>query len=151
MIPFRSPALADLLRAFLPVPRVRQYAALCHRGGPGAREILLISSSRGHWILPKGWLIEGQSGGDTALQEAWEEAGVKNGRLTRSPLATYETIKRKNDGTELPCDMTVYAVEVTEISDDFPEAGWRERRWVDPDTARRLVTDDGLRAVLADF
>jgi len=64
-------------------PNALQMAALCHRDTDDGREILLVTSSHGRWILPKGWPIEGKSGGETALQEAWEEAGVKSGKVAK--------------------------------------------------------------------
>lgn len=132
-------------------PPVLQLAALCHRKTANGREILLVTSSHGRWILPKGWPIDGKSGGETAMQEAWEEAGVKKGKLAKKPVATFMTHKRYNDGRNVPCETTVYEIEVTKVANDFPEAGKRDRRWVSPDEAAELVDDAGLRGVLKSF
>ena len=144
-------ALAETLMPFLRRPPVLQLAALCHRETDKGREVLLVTSSHGRWILPKGWPIEGKTGGETALQEAWEEAGVKSGKVDKAPVGTYPTIKRTDNGPELPCEMTVYAVKVKDVANDYPEAHRRDRRWVSLDEACELVDDDGLRDILATF
>jgi 8-oxo-dGTP pyrophosphatase MutT (NUDIX family) len=54
-----------------------QFGALCYRVRRGKTQILLITSrTRGRWIIPKGWPSEGLTPAQSALQEAWEEAGV---------------------------------------------------------------------------
>lgn len=144
-------ALAETLGPIFRRPPVLQLAALCHRETDTGREVLLVTSSHGRWILPKGWPIDGKTGGETALQEAWEEAGVKTGQVTKVPVGTYPTVKRLDDGPELKCDMTVYAVQVQDVANDYPEADRRERRWVSLDKATEMVDDDGLRALLTTF
>ena len=63
-------------------PHGRQVAALCTRKGKKGNEVLLVTSRRrGRWIVPKGWPMEGKSFPETALEEAWEEAGVREGRI----------------------------------------------------------------------
>lgn len=55
-----------------------QYGALCWRLKDGKPQVLLITSRRsGRWVLPKGWPMDGLSGPEAALTEAWEEAGVR--------------------------------------------------------------------------
>lgn len=147
---FRS-VWATIITPILQRPPALQLAALCHRKTPDGREVLLITSSHGRWILPKGWPINGKSGGETAMQEAWEEAGVKKGKVAKTPLATFMTRKRYNDGRTLPCETTVYEIEVTKVANDYPEADKRDRRWVSPDEAAKLVDDDGLRGILKSF
>ena len=144
-------ALAESLKPLLRRPAALQLAALCHRETENGREVLLITSSHGRWILPKGWPIEGKTGGETALQEAWEEGGIKKGKVGKVPMGRFQTIKRFDDGPEVPCDMTVYAVQVKDVANDYPESEKRERRWVSVAEARELVDDDGLRGLLSDF
>ena len=73
-----------VLRATLtPVAIVRagQVAALCWRLRKGRAEVLLVTSrDTGRWVLPKGWPITGLSPQAAAAREAWEEAGVAEGR-----------------------------------------------------------------------
>jgi 8-oxo-dGTP pyrophosphatase MutT (NUDIX family) len=125
-----------------------QLAALCWRDGADCREVLLVTSSTGRWILPKGWPIGGKSGGETALTEAWEEGGVSRAKVARKPLGTYIGAKRTETGDDLPCRTHVYAVRVRECRDDFPEKDRRQRLWVPVAQAIDMVTEDGLRDIL---
>ena len=128
-------------------PRV-QVAALCHRKGAKGREVLLVTSSRGRWILPKGWPIEGLSDGEAALQEAWEEGGVREGRVTAKPIAKFWGTKRFSDGQEIPARISVYGVKVRDMSRKFPESKRRDRRWVSVTKAAKILSEKGYRKAL---
>ena len=112
-----------------PGDAARQFAALCWRRNGKDVEVLLVTSSHGRWILPKGWPIEGKTPREAALIEAWEEAGVKKGKIARDPVGSYRSTKITDDGEEVPCLVDVYRVEVTKIVGDYPEANRRNRRW----------------------
>jgi 8-oxo-dGTP pyrophosphatase MutT (NUDIX family) len=133
------------------LPVLTQLAALCWRQGDQGREVLLVTSSTGRWILPKGWPMSGKSGADTVMTEAWEEAGVSRAKVARKPLGSFLSAKRTEAGDDLPCKTHVYAVKVRECVDDFPEKDRRERQWVSPDRAAEMVTEDGLRDILRAF
>jgi 8-oxo-dGTP pyrophosphatase MutT (NUDIX family) len=136
---------------FIAPPRT-QLAALCwRRAADGGREVLLVTSSRGRWILPKGWPIPGRPPARAALAEAWEEAGVARGKVARQPLGSFLGTKITPSGDEIPCLTRVFAVKVVRTSDDFPEAARRDRRWLSPERAAELVTEDGLRDLLIRF
>jgi 8-oxo-dGTP pyrophosphatase MutT (NUDIX family) len=133
-------------------PPLTQLAALCWRKhAEKGRQILLITSSTGRWILPKGWPIDGKSAVHTALTEAWEEGGVKKARAVRRPVGSYLATKITADGDELPCLHKVFAVEVRKTVDDFPESKRRERIWVAPKVAADLVQEEGLKEILRAF
>lgn len=132
-------------------PVLTQLAALCWRKGDAGREVLLVTSSEGRWILPKGWPIDGLDHVETALTEAWEEAGVKRGKAGRKPIGHFDTVKVMRNGQSRPATVTVYAVKVHKISDDYPEADRRDRIWVSPHKAARMVSDEGLREILRAF
>ncbi len=126
-----------------------QVAALCHRIGPGGVEVLLITSRETRrWILPKGWPMSGTDAGGTALQEAWEEAGVKprGGRPVK--IGAYRYDKVLDGGLPSPTDVDVYAIAVDKLYDSYPEAGQRTRRWMPPDEAAGLVAEPQLAALL---
>lgn len=128
-----------------------QLAALCWRKANGGREVLLVTSSTGRWILPKGWPINGLHPGDAALVEAWEEAGVKKGKVTRKPLGAFLGAKRSLAGDDEPSVTKVFAVKVEQTVTDYPEADRRDRIWVSPAQAAELVDEDGLREILRAF
>ncbi|MAQ86334.1 MAG: NUDIX hydrolase [Maritimibacter sp.] len=128
-----------------------QFGALCYRRVPDGISVLLVQSSRGRWLLPKGWPIDGMDGAETAMQEAWEEAGVREAQVEREPVGSYETTKRFDNGLEVPCVIHIYPAEVTRLSDDFPESDRREVLWTSLDDAIARADDPGVAEVLTTF
>ena len=120
-------------------PWILQAAAIPIKDG---RVCLVTSSSGKRWVVPKGLIDEGKTAGEMALQEAWEEAGLV-GMLDSEPVGTY--LYAKYGGT---CHVTVFLMQVAEVADDWPERSLRERRWVRPAEAFRLIDDEGLRLVI---
>jgi 8-oxo-dGTP pyrophosphatase MutT (NUDIX family) len=129
-------------------PKRLQVAALCHQGTGHARRYLLVTSrGTGRWIIPKGWPIRGLSCSQTAMQEAWEEAGVTDGDATPNPMARYTYHKRKEFGLGVPVETLVYSVAVKQMSDNFPEAHERKLIWVKPETAATMVDEPELQRI----
>jgi 8-oxo-dGTP pyrophosphatase MutT (NUDIX family) len=112
------------------MPRVLQQAAVIpYRIRNERVEVALVSTSRGKgWIVPKGWVDEGERPRDAAIREAEEEAGLR-GVVTRKPLGRYV----KSNGRRL---VDVYAMRVTDVADRWLEDDVRRRRWMRvPDAA----------------
>lgn len=132
--------------------KLAQVAALCYRiRAAEGREVLLITSREtARWVLPKGWPIEGLDAAGAALQEAWEEAGVR-GVVGGQPLGSFDYLKRLDDGNEATCRTQVFPVAVETLSDDFPESHERQRKWVSPTMAAAMVEEPGLQRILRDF
>ncbi|WP_300016107.1 NUDIX hydrolase [uncultured Roseobacter sp.] len=128
-----------------------QFAALCYRVQKGKIRVLMITS-RGskRWIVPKGWPMDGLTPAGSAVQEAWEEAGVRGASDGRC-LGIFSYSKDAEDLGALPCLAMVYAVEVETLADDYPEAGQRERAWMSRKKAARLVDEPELARILRDF
>jgi 8-oxo-dGTP pyrophosphatase MutT (NUDIX family) len=150
-----SPLFSALSRAAPPrrhtQPQLVQLAALCWRKGEAGREVLLVTSSSGRWILPKGWPMQGKTHAEAALTEAWEEGGIARGKASRKPVGDYMAIKRTAAGDDIPCLHHVYAIKVRETVEDFPEAHRRDRAWVSPEDAAGMVDEDGLKDILRNF
>jgi 8-oxo-dGTP pyrophosphatase MutT (NUDIX family) len=146
-----SPNPRPAPRRFHSAPLHAQLAALCWREVDGQREVLLVTSSTGRWILPKGWPIGGKRDSATAKIEAWEEAGVRRGKVDRRPLGSFIAIKRTLEGDDEPCELQVFAIEVHKTADDYPEKDMRDRVWVSPEVAATMVDEDGLRDIFAKF
>ena len=126
-----------------------QVAAMCYRHEKDVTEILLVTSREtGRWIIPKGWPIRGLKSNEAALQEAWEEAGVRNSRASAQPVGAYTYQKRRPSGLHLPVETLVYAVKVESLSETFPEAAERRRKWFHTDAAANLVHEPELKAIL---
>src|SRR5438876_9553051 len=105
-------------------------------------QICLVTSSSGkRWVIPKGVIDEGKSATETALQEAWEEAGLLV--VLGGAAGTYQY--EQCGGT---CLATVFRMQVNEVRDDWPEAAVRKRTWVGLDEAVEMVEEEGLRDIL---
>ena len=129
------------VRRFMANPSecIHQAAAIPMRGG---RVYLVTSSSGGRWVVPKGHLEPGKTAGQIALQEAWEEAGL-TGVLLPEPVGSYLYTKYGNT-----YHVIVFAMEVTQVADDWPERTMRHRVWVDPGEALERIQDKGLRELI---
>jgi 8-oxo-dGTP pyrophosphatase MutT (NUDIX family) len=118
---------------------LRQAAAIPIRGN----KICLVTSSNGkRWVIPKGLIDAGQSAAETALKEAWEEAGLV-GVLAKEPVGTY--LYSKLGGTY---HVLVFLMRVTEAAEDWPEKNQRQRIWVNVDRAMEQIEDAGLRELI---
>lgn len=128
-----------------------QFAALCYRVRRDKVQILLVTSrKRGRWIVPKGWPMDGKTPAASALQEAWEEAGV-TGRSAGECLGVYSYLKERDEERDLPCLAMLYPVRVKSLAKRFPEAQERRRRWVSRKQAARLVAEPELAQMILDF
>jgi 8-oxo-dGTP pyrophosphatase MutT (NUDIX family) len=126
-----------------------QVAALCYRETPEGKRVLLVTSrDTGRWIVPKGWPIKGKNGPQSALQEAWEEAGVDKADIEEEPIGFYDYDKGLGDGLTKPIEAQVYLTRVRNIADDYPEVAQRERAWYTPAEAAELVDEPDLKAIL---
>ncbi len=128
---------------------ITQYGVMAWRAAEdGARQILLITSRETkRWVIPRGNPIAGLSPAAAAAQEAWEEAGIK-GEVGGQALAAYRYEKRRPDGTSVPAKVQVFAMQVREEADSWPEANERERRWFSPAEAAGAVDEPELKALL---
>ena len=143
---------ASIVQPMLQRPARVQMAALCYRTGKSGKQVLLVTSrDTGRWIIPKGWPITGKTSAETALQEAWEEAGVCEGKAETDAIGSYTYDKRFENGSSTKVETTVYPVAVKALSDTFPEADERNRKWVSPEEAANLVAEPELKKLLEDF
>ena len=120
---------------------IKQAVALPFRfGKDGALEVLLVTTrGKGRWILPKGKIDQGWRPAETAAAEAFEEAGV-SGAILEPPIA--ESIATGWGR------VSVHAIQVERVLDEWPEMGQRERRWVAIDDGVEMVNDKGLQQLL---
>jgi phosphohistidine phosphatase len=121
----------------------QQAAAIAVRRVAGSFEICLITrtESKG-WGIPKGLIDPGDTAKETALNEAWEEAGLK-GRIVGNAIGTYEYVK-----WHTTLVVAVYVMEVLEEHGDWLEAGVRQRRWTSFAQAASLLVDHPIRLLL---
>lgn len=105
-------------------------------------EVLLITTSSGlNWIIPKGNISNGMSLQDSAVKEAWEEAGVF-GWVDNKELGTYKYYKQGK-----VYEVKMYLLLVRAVSRNYPEANLRKRQWVDVQKAISLVKETSLKSI----
>src|SRR5678816_1936962 len=124
-------------RVSTPNTRVpEQAAAIPVRRNRQALEVCLIRQKGSkRWGIPKGIVDPGDTHEQTALNEAWEEAGLK-GRLLGDAIGTYEY-----DKWYTTFMVAVYVMEVLEQHDEWQESVIRERRWTSFGEAASLLMD----------
>lgn len=132
-------------------PVLRQSSALCFRIKRGRPKVLLVTTRKSRrWIVPKGWLISGLSPQETALQEAWEEAGV-SGQCNGTRLGQFLHLKHHSNRSPTLCLVDVFSVRVRVLSPDYPEKSERKRKWFSPKKAAQKVDSRELAELLRDF
>lgn len=136
------------LTGLLVRPRRLQIGALCHRQGKSGPEILLVSTrEKGRMILPKGWPEDGRAAFETALTEAYEEAGVL-GRVDREPLGSFRSHKGLGNDLKIRTKVVVFKIEYESQLVDFPERGQRKLMWLPIQEAISLADEPTLRRFL---
>ncbi|XP_015617806.1 nudix hydrolase 13, mitochondrial isoform X2 [Oryza sativa Japonica Group] len=95
-------------------------------------QVLMISTpKRSDLIFPKGGWEDDESIGEAACREAFEEAGVK-GVLSGTPLGEWifkSKSKQNSCGLQGACKGYMFALQVTELLESWPEQTTHGRRW----------------------
>lgn len=127
---------------------IRQVAAIPFRLDAGGKvEVLLITSrTTKRFIVPKGWPMKGKSGREAATTEAREEAGVL-GTALKKPLGAYSYWKRLSNHF-VKVTVKVYLLSVTEALPGWKESSRRERAWLSPSDASKLIDDPQLAVLV---
>ena len=106
-------------------------------------EILLITNKKkDKWGIPKGLVEERLSASESAQKDAFEEAGIY-GKIDKPSLGKYSI--KKWDGK---CRIKVFAMEVTQILDKWPEDILRRREWNTIEEAAGKVKNKKLQAMI---
>jgi len=117
-----------------------QSSVIPYRLSNGKAEILIVrSSKKKHWVVPKGIHEPGLTAQQSAAKEALEEAGVE-GKVDKKAVGNYRYQK-----WGATCIVEVYALEVSRV---IQESEWQEshrtRQWVSPNQAASLVRQTEL-------
>jgi 8-oxo-dGTP pyrophosphatase MutT (NUDIX family) len=108
----------------------------------GWQFLLITSRNARRWLIPKGLIEPDLSAADSALKEAFEEAGIR-GRIVGQPIGSY--CYEKWGGI---CQVQVFLCEVTAELSKWPEQTVRQRAWYDVEDAVAIIEDPALRALL---
>ncbi|KAJ0974613.1 hypothetical protein J5N97_016578 [Dioscorea zingiberensis] len=114
-------------------------------------EVLMISSSnRTDLVFPKGGWENDETLREAACREALEEAGVR-GIINETALGVWEFRSKRfqnNCSMEGSCRGYMFAMEVTEELDSWPEQDEHKRRWVTVMEALQLCRYEWMREAL---
>ena len=108
-------------------------------------QVLLIqSSARKGWVLPKGgWETDERTCEEAACREAWEEAGIEC--KIEKDLGTIDEKRTEEQAKKNPHALRsvyrFYEVRVKEEKDSWPEKHKRDRRWMTYSKAKELLRD----------
>ncbi len=128
---------------------LKQFAALPVAMIDGQPQVLLITSRETRrWIIPKGHPDRHLGASALASLEAFEEAGV-SGTVQPEPIGRYQSSKRLASGKCVPCEVTVFRLDVVRHLDDWKERKERERQWLPVSEAAKIAADGGLGDFLA--
>jgi phosphohistidine phosphatase len=122
---------------------MQQAAAIPIRRYRGKLQVCLIRRKKSKsWGIPKGVVDPGDTRRETALNEAWEEAGL-SGRLLEKSVGRYEYVKW---GTTLT--VAVYLMQVLAQETTWEEDSFRERLWTSFDDGAQLLRGHPVRRLL---
>jgi 8-oxo-dGTP pyrophosphatase MutT (NUDIX family) len=112
----------------------------------GKTSILLITTrKKKKWTLPKGIVEPNLSPEESALQEAYEEAGIE-GEIQNGIFGTFQYTKW--GGT---CHVKVFLMKITQMYDQWEEDSFRDRKSFSPEEAIRVIGRKEMQPVLEKF
>jgi len=114
------------------------------------RILLITSRETARWVIPKGWPSTTRPPHRQAAREAYEEAGLV-GTPGKHALGTYRYLKIMDDGSSVPCLVTVFPFLVAKQLRKWPEQRQRKTRWVKLAEAADLVDEKELTKLLRAF
>ena len=120
----------------------RQSAVIPYRANKGRIEILLITTRKGRWIVPKGVIEPDLSPPDSAAKEALEEAGVI-GVVRKGMIGRYSYEKWGG-----ACHVEVYVMRVKKMFKRWEDDDFRTRQWLPLRDAIVAVSEPALKKML---
>lgn len=107
--------------------------------------MLITSTRRRRWTIPKGFVKTGLSPIESAGEEAWEEAGIR-GLVSQVPIGRYVYTKRA-----MQLSVDVFSMHVETIFEVWPENWKRQRQWISLAESVVIIEEPGLRDVIEKF
>jgi 8-oxo-dGTP pyrophosphatase MutT (NUDIX family) len=108
----------------------------------GNIEVLLISTQKANWTIPKGIIEDRHTPQESALKESVEEAGAW-GIVADKKSGSYRY--KKWGGT---CNVKVYKMKVVKILSKWEEDHFRERLWVPLEKVPKFINRKKLANII---
>ncbi|KAI9095112.1 NUDIX hydrolase domain-like protein [Phlyctochytrium arcticum] len=105
---------------------------------------IVLVSSRKHpdkWILPKGGWEDDETQVQSAVREAYEEAGLRGTIPSAEPLGRWPHHKQMAGSLEPSCEFVFFAMQVSDLEEDWPERSERSRKLFTVSQAREIMPD----------
>ena len=119
-----------------------QSGVIPYRKRNGKLELLMVTSTKKkRWVIPKGVKERHLSPRESAIKEAWEEAGIR-GKVSKPAIGAYRY--RKWGGV---CTVEVYAMEVRKIVRHWQES-FRDRKWFSHREALQRIEGKDLQKIV---
>jgi 8-oxo-dGTP pyrophosphatase MutT (NUDIX family) len=121
--------------------RCEQVAAVCYRVGKRGIEFLLVQTDKGRWTFPKGSAEPGLTHAQAAALEAYEEAGVVDGRMEEMAFTSY--VRRKDSKRRSAASPPVVHAHLCEVLElDPPLEFKRNPTWFTAECAKRRLREN---------
>jgi 8-oxo-dGTP pyrophosphatase MutT (NUDIX family) len=114
------------------------------RSDTGVEILLITSSTTRRWGIPKGYLEPGMTPIESAINEAFEEAGVR-GIIVGEALG-YFFVEKSGHNFRIE----VFLLEVAEIFEHWEEEDFRDRQWYSPTDALDRIESNELKRLVED-
>jgi len=109
-------------------------------------KIILITSRSGKkWILPKGFIDEGLTPSESAIKEAFEEAGV-TGTVSETPAGFYNYTRQMKDYRVL-----LFPMKTENVNNKWPESSERERIIISLKSLKDYINDSGIISIIENY
>lgn len=119
----------------------KEIASFAYTIKQGRLRVVLVTNRDGtRWILPKGQPEAHMRDTEVALMEAFEEGGLLGTLDTRIACRRVDLNTARGR-----VKLHVYAMRVTRLLEDWPEADFRKRKLLTPDVAVRKIDKLPLR------
>jgi 8-oxo-dGTP pyrophosphatase MutT (NUDIX family) len=131
--------------------RPQQTGALVWRIRAGKLQLLLVTGRVSkRWSIPKGWPMFGKSLAEAAAQEAFEEAGAE-GVAEATALGRFDHVKNHRLLGPLEVTVLVFPLRARRVLARWPEQVERERKWLSPKRAAKLIDNSQLSDIIVGF
>ena len=120
-----------------------QSALLPYQIRNGHFEILIITTRNSKkWTIPKGLIEDNLTPAESAVQEGYEEAGIK-GLISPKTIGEYRYQKWAGI-----CNVKVYPFEIKQVMAEWPESYFRKRKWIRLDEVQNYISIAELQKII---